>query len=290
VRQDDPVTDRTDSTDDDRDPAAASEVAPGVSFADAGPWQSRIHVEHVWGTVVTFDLRAETLPDDLDEILDEAIAYLHQVDAWFSTYRADTPITMLRNGLMEEFRLPQVVRDVLAACAWLKQLTHGAFDPWAVKGGVDPSGYVKGWAAGQVADQIVRRGVVNVCVNAAGDIACRGEQRPGEAWAIGILNPYDTQQIIEVVQVADGAIATSGLYERGNHIRNPRTGSTEVYYDSATIVGPDAGVADALATAALLEGPGCAAWFAELPGWSVYLVKDGQAQFFGPAFERQAPA
>ena len=269
----------------DQDASGAEPTPPRVTFADAGPWQSRIHVEHVWGTVVTFDLRAETLPDDVDEILADAVAYLHQVDAWFSTYRADSPITLLRNGLIEEFRTPPVVRDVLAACAWAKQLTHGAFDPWAVKGGVDPSGYVKGWAAGQVADQLVRRGVTNVCVNAAGDIACRGLQRPDEPWAIGILNPYDTQQIIEVVHLTDGAMATSGLYERGNHIRNPRSGTTDVYYDSATIVGPDAGLADALATAALLEGPGCATWFAELPGWSVYLVKDGEAQFFGPAFE-----
>ena len=46
--------------------------------------------------------------------------------------------------------------------------------------------------------------------------------------------------------------------------------------------------ADALATAALLEGPGCAAWFADLPEWSVYLVKDHEAQFFGPAFTQRA--
>lgn len=274
--------------DDDRVTEQDPVAAPTVTFADAGPWQSRSHVEHVWGTVVTFDLRAETLPDDVDEILADAVAYLHQVDAWFSTYRADTPISLLRNGIIEEFRAPQVVRDVLASCAWIKQLTHGAFDPWAVKGGVDPSGYVKGWAAGQVADEIVRRGVPNVCVNAAGDMACRGQQRPGEPWAIGVLNPYDTRQVIAVVAVADGAIATSGLYERGNHIRNPRTGTTQVWYDSATIVGPDAGLADALATAALLEGPGCAQWFAELPGWSVYFVKDGEAQFFGPAFAHLA--
>ncbi len=266
------------------------EVAPGITYAGAGPWQSSTHVEKVWGTVVTFDLRAPELPDDLDRIVADAVAYLHQVDAWFSTYRADTPITMLRNGLIDEFRVPQVVRDVLAACQYVKTLTHGAFDPWAVKGGVDPSGYVKGWAAGKVADQLVLAGIPNVCVNAAGDIACRGLQAPDEPWAIGILNPYNTQEVVEVVHLGDGAIATSGLYERGNHIKNPRTGSTEVWYDSATIVGPDAGIADALATAALLEGPGCAEWFAHLPGWSVYLIKDGQAQFFGPAFPREQPS
>lgn len=261
-----------------------------VTYAGPGTWQQRVHVEQVWGTHVTFDLRDETLPDDVDEILASAIAYLHQVDAWFSTYRADTPITMYRNGLIELSRTPAVVRDVLAACQWIKTLTEGAFDPWAVKGGVDPSGYVKGWAAGQLADRFVREGIPNVSINAAGDIACRGLQAPGEEWAIGILNPYNKQEVVEVVHIGDGSIATSGLYERGNHIKNPRSGTTDVWYDSATIVGPDAGLADALATAALVEGPGCAEWFAALPGWSVYLIKDGQAQFFGPAFPRSQPS
>jgi thiamine biosynthesis lipoprotein len=257
-----------------------------VTYADAGDWQQLLHVEHVWGTAVLLDLRAPALPDDADEILRDAVAFLHQVDAWFSTYRADTPITMLRNGLMEPFRAPKVVRDVLDACAFAKRLTGGAFDPWAVSGGVDPSGYVKGWAAGRVADMVVARGIPNVSINASGDIACRGLQAADELWAIGIQNPYDRMQVVEVVHVGDGAIATSGLYERGAHIRDPRSGQHVVHYDSATIVGPDAGLADALATACLIEGPGCARWFAGMPDWSVYLIKDGVVSFFGPAFER----
>ena len=269
-----------------RPPGDDNDTTPSVTFAGPGPWQHKLHVEHVWGTAVVLDLRAPELPADVEEILAEAIAYLHQVDAWFSTYRADTPITLYRNGLIELFRTPRIVQEVLDACAYAKKLTQGAFDPWAVKGGVDPSGYVKGWAAGRVADQLVRAGIPNVSVNAAGDIACRGRQSPDELWSIGILNPYNKAEIVEVVHVGDGAVATSGLYERGNHIKNPRTGSTEVYYDSATIVGPDAGLADALATAALLEGPGAAAWFVDLPDWSVYLIKDGEASFFGPAFNR----
>jgi thiamine biosynthesis lipoprotein len=47
---------------------------------------------------------------------------------------------------------------------------------------------------------------------------------PGQLWSVGILNPNDTQEIVEVVEVGDGAIATSGRYERGSHIVNPRTG------------------------------------------------------------------
>jgi FAD:protein FMN transferase len=198
-----------------------------VSYAGPGGWEQKLHVEPVWGTHVLFDLRSPSLPDDVDSIVAAAVAYLHQVDAWFSTYRADTPITMYRNGLMEEFRLPSVVRSVLAACAGARDLTDGVFDPWAVRGGVDPSGYVKGWAAGVVADQIVAAGVANVCVNASGDIACRGLQAPDKEWTVGITNPYDTQSVIRAVSVPDGwAIATSGLYERGSHIANTVTGDS----------------------------------------------------------------
>lgn len=264
-----------------------------VTLAGPGPWERRVHAEHVWGTVVTFDLRADEFPDDVDQVLADAVAYLHQVDRWFSTYRVDSPITMLRNGLIELSRTPAVVQEVLGVCQYARQLTRGAFDPWAVRGGVDPSGYVKGWAAGQVADQLVRAGIANVAVNAAGDIACRGEQAPGEAWAIGITNPDNTQEVVEVVHLRDEAVATSGLYERGSHIvnpalrasdTNPARGTNEVWYDSATVVGPDAGLADALATACLVAGPSAAAWFVGLPDWSIYLIKDGQASFFGPAF------
>jgi thiamine biosynthesis lipoprotein len=257
---------------------------PTVTLAPPGTWQRRTHVEPVWGTVVTVDVRAAELPDDYDEIVDSAVGFLHQVDSWFSTYRADTPITMLRNGLQPEQLMPRVVREVLDACRDARRRTGGAFDPWAVRGGVDPSGYVKGWAAGRVADRLVHAGLDNVCVNAAGDLACRGQQAPGESWAIGILNPYDTQQVVEVVRIEDGAIATSGLYERGRHVVDPRTGSTGVRCDQATVVGPDAGLADALATAALVEGAACAAWFADLPAWSVHLVTDGVASYLGPAF------
>ena len=111
-------------------------------------------------------------------------------------------------------------------------------------------------------------------------------QAAGELWSIGILNPYNNQEVVEVVHLGDGAIATSGLYERGAHVRDPRTGEMRVSLDSATVVGPDAGLADALATGCLVEGLDCIQWFSGLPGWSVYLIHDGRAAFYGPAFPR----
>jgi thiamine biosynthesis lipoprotein len=257
-----------------------------VRLAGTGGWTRTVRAEEVWGTVVTFEVRGPHDPDDayLDATLASAAAWLHDVDMWFSTYRVDSVITAVRNGLMPEGQAPMVVRDVLDACRVARWLTHGTFDPWAVPGGLDPSGYVKGWAAGLAANLLVRAGYPNVLVNAAGDIACRGEQAPGEPWAVGILDPNDTTSVIAVVRVGDGAVATSGLYERGAHIVDPRSGLRHVAVDSATVVGPDAGVADALATAVLIRGPAAIEWFAAIPDYSLYLVQGREVSSYGPAF------
>jgi thiamine biosynthesis lipoprotein len=257
-----------------------------VRLSGTGGWTRTVHAEEVWGTVVTFEVRGDHPTDDahLTSALGSAASWLHDVDGWFSTYRVDSTITAVRNGLLTESQAPAIVRDVLAACRLARRFTQGVFDPWAVPGGVDPSGYVKGWAAGVAADLVVRAGYPNVLVNAAGDIACRGEQAPGEPWAVGILDPGDTRAVIEVVRVRDGAVATSGLYERGAHIIDPRSGRRQVALDSATVVGPDPGLTDALATAVLLRGPESVAWFAALPAYSIYLVRDRQASWWGPAF------
>jgi thiamine biosynthesis lipoprotein len=261
---------------------SATTLPHGVALAGAGPWQRRTHDEHVWGTVVTFDVRGQSL-EAADAAVEQAVDVLHQVDADFSTYRADSAVTLLRNGILPPHRIPAAVHEVLEACERARALTLGAFDPWAVPGGVDPSGYVKGWAAERAAELLVAAGLDNVCVNASGDIACRGEQAPGEPWTVGILDPRDTTRVVHVVEVRDGAVATSGLYERGAHVVDPASGRREVRCDSATVVGPDAGLADALATAALVAGEDAASWFAELPGWSLLLVRGDELLGIGPA-------
>jgi hypothetical protein len=51
----------------------------------------------------------------------------------------------------------------------------------------------------------------------------------------------------------------------------------------ATVVGPDAGLVDSRATAALVAGEEAAAWFAELPGWSLLIVQGDRLLGPGPA-------
>ena len=256
-----------------------------VREATLGGWERHVHWERVWGTIVTFDVRGETVGKSARDAVAQAAAFLHDVDSWFSTYRVDTPITALRNGLIAESQAPSVVRQVLDRCRAIRRLTNGTFDPWAVAGGVDPSGFVKGWAADIAAQIVVDYGFSNVSVNAAGDVACRGQQSPGRPWVVGILHPDSNKEVVRTVELTECSIATSGLFERGNHILDPHRGVHEVRLDSATVIGPDGGLADALATALLIEGERGMRFFAGLPDWSGYLMRGGRAFYFGPAFE-----
>ncbi|MSX52537.1 MAG: hypothetical protein F2769_01355, partial [Actinobacteria bacterium] len=155
----------------------------------------------------------------------------------------------------------------------------GAFDPWAVAGGFDPSGLVKGWAADICADMLVAAGAQHVQVNAAGDLALRGgwfdpTDSTLKPWKIGVVNPDNRQEVVKVFEITDGAIATSGTYERGAHISDPYTGMIAIGAKSATIVGKEGWLCDALATAVMVAGTDAAHWFNqdELVGYHVWAV------------------
>ncbi len=161
-----------------------------------------------------------------------------------------------------------------------KDLSDGAFDPWAVVGGFDPSGLVKGWAADVAADILVAAGVGHVQVYAARDLALRGSWFDSAAagvtkpWSIGVVNPDNRAEIVQVYEITDGAIATSGTYERGAHIHDPLNGLIAIGAKSATVVGPDGWLCDAMATAVMVAGQDSAKWFGqpELAGYQVFAV------------------
>ncbi len=64
------------------------------------------------------------------------------------------------------------------------------------------------------------------------------------------------------IELAQGAVATSGHYERGAHIHDPSSGRPATALASVTVTGPDLGTADAYSTAAFALGDGAEAWLA----------------------------
>lgn len=248
-----------------------------------------VHVEHVWGTAVTINLAGTALRErDALAGIDDCRAFFEQVDLTFSTFMPHTEVARYR--AMPTDRGPQSPEfdEVMRACRELRVATQGAFDPWAVPGGYDPSGYVKGWAAGRASDLLRGAGFADHLVNAGGDIWAGGDEDPGSGrgWPTGIVNPHAPNEVIEVVALSNQAMATSGRYERGDHVIDPQTGHSARGVDSATVVGPDAGIADAAASAALVHGEASMTWFADLgPSWSLHLVMGQSVRTVGPAFD-----
>ena len=209
----------------------------------------------VMGTVVTFDayLSDDASDERVEAAYDAACKELLRIDKTFSTYKEESEVSRFRAGALRISDLSGDVRNVLAECSLARVLTDGWFDPWALPGGVDPTGYVKGWAGARALEAFVIEGMSGALVNAAGDIAMWGEPAPGAKFRIGVTDPLNGQTLLGVVE-ASGAVATSGLSERGDHLFNPTTQRWESAGVSATIVGPDLGLADALATAVCIGG------------------------------------
>ena len=245
-----------------------------------GPVLSRL--EHVWGTVVSIDVRDEGATEaGVDAAWESVRAELHRVDRVFSTFRADSVVSRLRRGGTHV--VADDVAEVIDRCLEARAITLGAFDPWAAEGGFDPSGLVKGWAADRCAKILRQHGFREFSIDAAGDLVCRG-RLADDGWPIGIAHPDDPLAVLAVATILDEAIATSGTSQRGEHIVDPRTGGPAHGARQATVIGPDAAIADALATALVVDGVEGARWFAHLPQWSGAVVVDDTLTWWGPAF------
>ena len=242
------------------------------------------HEIEVWGTVVFIDVTSEV---DIEPAITQVKQYVQKVDQLFSTYKESSIISQLRRGEIEIEQCPPEVIEVWNLCAFVKELTEGAFDPWAVGGGFDPSGLVKGWAADRCAEILLAAGAEHIQVNAAGDLALRGGFTPERPWSIGVVNPDNRLEILQTFEIQDGAIATSGTYERGAHINDPHTAMIAIGAKSATVIGPNGAITDALATALMVAGRDGGIWFTtpELSEYSAWVIDRHEkvAWSIGPA-------
>ena len=244
-----------------------------------------------WGTVIVVIAAASGLDKSfLESAVDEVEEFFYQVDRDFSTFKLDSQVSRIRRGELKLEDATEYVQQVWALCDLSRELTLGAFDPWKADGGFDPSGLVKGWAAEVGAQMLVETGCENVLINASGDIVLRGGQPTdsGEikAWNIGVVSPDDTEKFVKIFDVIDGSVATSGDYQKGEHIVDPHTGLIAIGARSATVVGPDGAICDALATALMVDGVDAQKWMGrpELAEYSFWTINrhDETSWAYGP--------
>jgi thiamine biosynthesis lipoprotein len=210
--------------------------------------------EPVMGTVVSFEVRPQGLPAiAARSAMDDACSVLRDADEMFSLYRDDSPLSRIRRGELAIGDASPEIAQIVDHCVRVRDLSGGWFDPWAMPGGFDPTGLVKGWAAESALAVLSEVGVGAAMINAAGDIALLGTPEPGRRWRIGIRTPDDPDQLSCIAEPS-GAVATSGQYERGPHVLDPSTGLPATAAISATVCGPELTVADGLATGLLAAG------------------------------------
>ncbi|HTT92456.1 MAG TPA: FAD:protein FMN transferase [Acidimicrobiales bacterium] len=237
----------------------------------AHPGAGIVHQEPVMGTVVTFNVAALAPAAEVEAALRRAVEWLHWVDETFSTYKPESEVCRFDRGELEIGACGRELRHVLALCHRFNEETGGYFDAWA-GGSFDPSGVVKGWSIQEASRLLSEAGVANHLVDGGGDVVVRGQPRPGVPWHVGVRHPLRPEAYCAAVAPGDGAVATSGTYERGRHVLNPFTGKPATGLVSVTLVGPELTVADAYATAALAMGAKAPAWLDGLSGYEALVV------------------
>ena len=178
-------------------------------------------VEHHLGTAITLctdDAPPGTIEDFFTQIAD--------LESVLSRFRPDSELSRLAAGELERDDLSPAVGEVLAECERWRFLTGGDFEhePRRRSGDpadpvLDPNAFAKGWIVEQACLGLRMAGVRSFFVNAGGDVVTGAPTRGRAAWNVGIRDPHDAAAVRFTLRLAGVALATSGTYERGEHIR-----------------------------------------------------------------------
>ncbi|MBV8951634.1 MAG: FAD:protein FMN transferase [Actinobacteria bacterium] len=249
-------------------------------------------VELIWGTAISIEIVDDVAPDALDAVY----AWFRRVDDLFSTWRDDSEISRIARGELEVAEASPEVPVILALCDEVRDASGGAFDiTFGARAGIearpgigalDPSGVVKGWAVEAAAAMLLGAGAQRFCINAGGDVVVRGSPESDPAWRIGIRHPWDPDKLAAVVCMTEGAVATSGNYERGDHVVDARTGLPPSGLASVTVVGASLTMADAYATAAFAMGRDGISWLAGRPDVEAMAITEDAVVVSTDGFDR----
>ena len=202
---------------------------------------------------------------------------LEGMDLRFSHYRDDSEITRWQRGETLTVDAVADIQVVLAECARLAADSDGVFVPRNPRtGALDTAGFVKGYAIERAAGLLRSAGLGSFAVSVGGDGYFAGQAAPGRAWQVAIQDPSRRYGVASVVAVVDGAVATSGTRERGEHIWAGEGERAAGPVASFTVVGPSIAEADAYATVGFAMGDAGSAWVAQHEGYrSIAIRTDG---------------
>ncbi len=256
----------------------------------AQPAPQTTHAEPVMGTVFSFTaVHGDLPPDAVRAALAAACRTLHHCDALFSTWDPDSPVSRFRRGEAALGQMPPEFTEVLEECRAAKEASAGWFDPWAMPGGFDPTGLVKGWATELALQELRGAGLPGALINGGGDVAVFGSPADGLRWRVGIRHPWRADALACVIEVGQSPVTEghglgpargSGLWGPGARPRGkgapPRAGTGRIpgrlaprdsiaavatsgpYERGAHLIDPATGQPASCAASATVTGPSLA--------------------------------
>ncbi|MDH6218603.1 FAD:protein FMN transferase [Streptomyces pseudovenezuelae] len=241
-------------------------------------------VEHVMGFPVSLRVDDELGQEvdgegDFEATADAVFAWLREDDARFSPFKADSEVSRYDRGELERHELSADLTEILALCEHYRLATGGAFDVRLPGRRLDPCAVVKGWSVQRAAELLTSAGARSFCLNAGGDVVTSGGP-----WRVGVRHPEHADRLCTVLELTDGAVATSARYERGDHIIDGRTGRPATGLLSLTVVADSLTEADSVATAAFAMGTEGIDWAASLAGCEVFAVDADRRVLRTPGF------
>lgn len=122
----------------------------------------------------------------------------------------------------------------------------------------------KGYSGDVLTEILKEAGITSALLDLGGNVQVIGTKPDGSRWRLGLRNPFDAEEYLGVIEIADAAVVTSGSYERYfigedgkryGHIIDPDTGyPAESGLASVTIVAKEGKLCDALSTSLFIMG------------------------------------
>ena len=217
------------------------------------------------------DASGVTVDDETAGLLDYAAAAHEQSGGLFDL----TSGVLRRAWDFKSGRVPEKkqIAAVLPLIGWDKVIWRRPRVALPLTGmELDFGGFVKEYMADCAAQVCRESGIAHGLVELGGDIALIGPHPEGSRWRVGIQHPRDLKKPIAYVELGEGAIATSGDYERfmevnGKrycHILNPLTGWPAQHLASVSVIAPQCLIAGTATTIAMLKEKAGAQWLREL--------------------------
>lgn len=251
-----------------------------------GSFRRLVEVQQIMGMPISVHVVLGGLDRDTSAVhhaVGRAFDDLRDVDRVFSTFREDSDIRRIARGELAMADADPLVAQLLHESQAAETATHGRFSAWW-QGWFDPTGLVKGWAVERATARflwplLTEPRVEAAGINAGGDMQLLTAAGSAWRWRVGIADPADRTSTVATVSICDGAVATSGTGERGDHIVDPRTGRPATGVRSATVVADRLRDADLWATTAVVAGFDDLGWLSDADSTSGMLIApDGRVR------------